>query len=256
VKPSVAGLLLFATLATGQKFELKDRNGVPRITIEDVNMFRYSDYFKESIPVFQGTVKNASSENLFGVSVAGFVRKKDGTVIRFKPYICGTSTSCDTLKTFVHETTYPFGQPWPFRPAEFDSVEFVLESAQRVTTKDGFHASGFVAKDEGCLNDYLGTRSLTGVNLRKKLVDLVEYGCGFFLEHPEAAGVLSGKKKMFGTGAKRVAAVEIIIVGEEILPGQRSGPHVSEYGWIQESALSPGRVLILEQIGVGVRPEK
>ena len=246
-------ILLLAALTTsafGQTFEVKDRSGVPVVTVDSVKVFRHSDYFKEDIPAFQGIVKNVSGEKLLGVSVAGIVHKKDGTVIKFRlDSVCETVAPCDFPKGFTHEVTYPFPQPWPFKPADFDSLEFTLEKAQRLTTEDGFHFSGFISKDEGCFNDYLATKSLTGVILRKRLVELVEYGCGFALETPQAVGVLDKTKKTFGTGAKKVAAVQVYILDEGVFLGHERSPHFLDTGWVPVSALIPGPVLTTEEIG-------
>jgi hypothetical protein len=248
--------LAVAVSAFGQTFELKDRKGTTVVTIDDVKMFRFSNYFKETIPVFQATVKNVSGEKLLGVSIVGTVHKKDGTVVEFRPYICDTLIFCDFPKSFSHETTYPFGQPWPLYPADFVSVEFALQSAKRLTTKDGFRFSGFVSKDEGCLADYLATTSLTGVLLRKKLTELVEYGCGFVVDSPQGVLVLDGSKKTFGVGAKKVAAVHVIVLDEAILLGQGRSPHALEDGWVLASGVVRGPVLEVEELGVKSPSEK
>jgi hypothetical protein len=49
---------LFAALAFGQTFEVKDQHGILVVTVENVKMFRHSDYFKEDIPAFEATIKN------------------------------------------------------------------------------------------------------------------------------------------------------------------------------------------------------
>ncbi len=100
---------------------------------------------------------------------------------------------CDFQEGFTHEVTYPFYQS--FTPADFESVEFRLEAAQRLRVKDGFRFSGLIAKDEGCFDDYLATRSLTGVALRKKLVELVEFACAIVVEKPQEVFVLDQTKK-------------------------------------------------------------
>lgn len=245
-------LIIFAVFVSGQTVEVKDRNGVPVVTVSAVQMFRYSDYFKEDIPDFHGTVKNISGEKLLRVSITGTVHKKDGSVVKFNlDSACGASVApCDFQKDFVHEATYLFPQPWPFKPGDFDSIEFILEKAQRLNTKDGFHFSGFVAKDEGCFNDYLATTSLTGLALRKKLVELVEYGCGFIVEKSQAANILENTTKTFRVGTKKLSGVKIYLSDEGILLGLEPSPHFSDSGWVLLSALEPGPVLIAEEIGL------
>lgn len=254
-------MFMLITSVFGQSFEVKDRNGVPVVKIDNVKMFRYSDYFKEDTPAFQGTVTNITDEKLFGVSIVGNVHKKDGTGVKFKldsvceRYVEGLSrpitlSPCDFPKGFTHKATQPFMRPWPFTPGDFDSVDFTLESAQRLTTEDGFHVSGFVAKDEGCFNDYLATKSLTGVILRKKLVELIEYGCGFVLENPQAADIFDKTKKLFGVGTKKVAAVQVMLLDEGIFLGHERSAHFGDTGWVLVSSLAPGPVLKREEIGV------
>src|SRR5450759_3766978 len=92
---------LFTTLILGQTFQVKDRNGTPVVTVSRVQMFRYSDYFKDYIPDFQGTVKNVSGERLLQVSIGGIVHKKDGSVVNFTlENGCGTR-ACDFETEFT-----------------------------------------------------------------------------------------------------------------------------------------------------------
>lgn len=143
-----------------------------------------------------------------------------------------------------------FGQPTKFWPEDFDSVEFTLEKAERLTTNNGFHFRGFVAKDEGCLNDYLATKSMAGVALRKKLAELLEYECGFVVEKAQEAHILEETKKSFALGKDRFSAVQIILWDEGVRLGLDPPPHFSDSGWVLASDLVPGKVLITEQIGV------
>lgn len=196
-----------------------------------------------------------SGERLLAVSITGIVHKKDGSSVTFKlDSVCGDAIApCEFQKNFTHEATYPFPQPWPFKPADFESLEFSLDKAQRLTTEDGFHVSGFIAKDEGCFSDYLATKALTGVALRKKLVELVEYGCGFVIEQPQQAEPLPKTKKSFGVGAKKVAAVMVVLHDEKLALGyglSQLSPHFLETGWVIASALVPGPVLTTREIGV------
>jgi hypothetical protein len=43
-------LLTLVTLTFGQTLEVKDRNGIPLVTISDVKMFRYSSKLGQNIP--------------------------------------------------------------------------------------------------------------------------------------------------------------------------------------------------------------
>jgi hypothetical protein len=249
------GLWMPATAQTGQShepganksaqpsvFEVKDRSGAPTITLSALKMFRYSDYFKQDIPAFEGTLKNVSGGRLLRVFINGVVHKKDGSVIHFD--LC---TACDFEKDSAHEVSYAFGQPTKFYPADFDSVAFTLEKAERLRVEDGFHFSGFVANDEGCFNDYLATKSLMGVMLRKKLDELLKYDCGFIVEKAQEVRLL--QKKTFSLGSRKVAAEQIIIWDRLAVLGT-TGPDFGRTGWVLLNSLEPGDVLTTEQIGV------
>ena len=246
--PCSTARVALASLVFGQTFEVRSRSGDPVVAIENVKMFRYSDYFKEDIPEFRGIIRNVSKEKLLNVSIVGRVHKKDGTVLTFKPSsVSGKALSglpSSLPEDFVHDAAYAFSQPWPFKPADFDSVEFILETAQRLTTKPGFHFTGFIAKDEGCFSDYLATKSLTGVALRKALVELVEYGCGFVVEKPQQAWIVEKTKKGFGVGAKKAVGVEVALPDTEYLVlGLDPPSRAFDSGWVLFSALTPGPVV-------------
>lgn len=241
-------LFVMASSIVGQTFEVKDRNGAVVLIVDNVKMFRYSEYFKEDIPDFQGTVKKVSDDRLFGVSICGIVHRKDGGTVKFDLAI-----EDDSKRGWTHKAIYPFRRPWPFQPADFDSVEFMLDRAQRLTTEEGLHVAGFIAKDEGCLKDYLATESLAGVTLRKKLAELLEYGCGFVADPPLAATISEGSKKTFGVGAKKVAVIKVFLLDEGSALGRERSRHAFEFGWVPVAALTPGPVLTREEIGVTTR---
>jgi hypothetical protein len=246
---NILSLLLFSGLTSGQTFEVNDRNGVPLITVSDVMMFRYSDYFKKDIPDFRGTIKNVSGRILLRVSITGIVHMKDGSAVRFT--VGGAcdkgAPPCDLGEDFVHEAQTMFGQPSKFYQEDFESVEFTLE-AKQLKTEAGFHFAGFVAKDEGCFNDYLATKSLKGIALRKKLAELLGYGCGFVVEMPLQAHILD-EKKTFTIGQKKFTGVHIFLTDIGIQLGLDSPSHHNDFGWVLIDALEPGTVLTLEDIG-------
>jgi hypothetical protein len=67
-------LLTLVTLTFGQTLEVKDRNGIPLVTISDVKMFRYSSKLGQNIPQFQGVLKNISGATL-NVALTGTIHK-------------------------------------------------------------------------------------------------------------------------------------------------------------------------------------
>jgi hypothetical protein len=246
---TVTGGLLFATLTLGQTFEVKDRNGVPVITVSDVKMFRYSDYFKRDIPDFRGTVKNVSGRILLRVSITGVVHKKDGSVVKFTvANACDKGIApCDLRADFTGDAQTMFGQPSKFYPEDFESVEFTLE-AKQLKTEQCFHFVGFVAKDEGCLNDYLATKSLTGIALRKRLAELIEYECGFVVEKPLRAHIL-GEEKTFTIEHTTFTGVHVFLTDLGVQLGLKPPSHPSS-GWVLMDALELGTALTLEDIGM------
>jgi hypothetical protein len=263
-------LLGTAVGCLGQTFEIRDRTGIPVIMIQSVKMVRYSEYFKTEIPTFQAIVQNISGEKLFNVVIVGLLHMKDRSIVKFR-----LDARNDLPKNFTYEANgasfkldgsdsvdagyvpvNAMAPPWPLKPADFDSVEFYLGSAQRYTTHDGLRVSGFIAKDEGCFTDYLATKSLTGVTLRKKLVELIQYGCGFVIEEPQMAIILANSQKAFGVGNKRVTAVRVMLSDEgQFLLGvdaerHTAAAHWGETGWILSNVPVRGHLLGTEDIGI------
>src|ERR1700676_4294376 len=77
-------LLALATVIFGQTFELKDRHGIPVITIDNVTVFKHWEFQQEDLPYFAATVRNVSGENFSAMVFTATVRKKDGTTFDFK----------------------------------------------------------------------------------------------------------------------------------------------------------------------------
>ena len=137
-------LLTLVTLTFGQTLEVKDRNGIPLVTISDVKMFRYSSKLGQNIPQFQGVFKNISGVTL-NVALTGTIHKKDGSVETFPIGIlidsppvlgvdepeasdiyvipCTASDPCGSKNNSPYEIAYSFPQPW-FSERDVQSVEF------------------------------------------------------------------------------------------------------------------------------------
>jgi uncharacterized membrane protein len=127
--------LTIARIAVGQSYELKDRHGIKVLTISDVRMFRYSEYFKQDIPEFKAQVTNVSGAALDFESgyIRAAVHKADGSIVEFQ---LGSPDRFDVLpKPTPHEVAHCFFEPWPFVPADFVSVDFSL-SASWVSPED------------------------------------------------------------------------------------------------------------------------
>jgi hypothetical protein len=119
---------MFTSIVLGQTFDVKDRNGVPMVTISDVKMFRHES--KQDIPSIRATVTNVSGETLKTVQLAGIVRKKDGSTVSFwldTPVI--SCSYCIFRKDSVTTVKQEFPEPWPFTEQDFESVSFVFSDA-------------------------------------------------------------------------------------------------------------------------------
>lgn len=256
MKPYTPVLFLFASSVLGQTLpqtlEVKDKNGVTVIKVEGVKLSRYSDYFKEEIPIFRGIARNVSGSRLLTLSVVGLIHTKNGNVFNFTlDSICKGSFGCDLEKDASVETTYSFSQPWQFMPPDIESVELVLKKGQRLVGKDGYHISGFIAKDEGCLKDYLGAISLGGIALRKRLAELIQYDCGFVVEGSMQAIVQKETKKVLTIDARtKVDIVRIGLFDEKLYLALQPSEHNLEIGWVAVKALESGLILTPENIAV------
>jgi hypothetical protein len=226
--------------ALAQRFEIKDRHNDVAIVLNEVKLTRYSTYFKEDIPEFTGFMRNVSGADLLQAAIVGSLEKTDGTVIRFPVF-----PERDIPKDLAGPVGYAFSRPWPFSAGEIKSVRFVLERAQRNISRDGFHAKvTFIAKDEGCLKDYLAARSLEGIALRKAIKELIEYGCGFIPELPLGLEIL--RRKTIEKDATKIAVALVSLRDERALLPPGSIPAA---GWVPIDELISGEILATEEIG-------
>jgi hypothetical protein len=53
-------MLLSTTVATafGQTYQIKDHHGIPIVEISSVEMFRYSEIFRQYVPDFRASARN------------------------------------------------------------------------------------------------------------------------------------------------------------------------------------------------------
>lgn len=90
-----------------------------------------------------------------------------------------------------------------------------------------------IAKDEGCAKDYARALSLSGLDQRKMLADLVTYHCVEVLEGRWKALIVEGKN--FGPDKQPVHLVRVnLAFGLHVLP---VGRFVEKRGWILPSNL-------------------
>ena len=259
MKVAVLTLMLALTAFAQDRFEVKDRTGKLVASIEklpDFDMFRDSSYFNGV--VFRTMLKNELNEPLSGAKIVGGIQKKDGQIITFVPQ---PITDDLKLKPFPRVFAGDFNQqiayvfPSGTNPSDFRKIEFFLTDGRLFTTKPGFHVSGFIAKDEGCFKDYLETQKLAGLALRKRLAELLEYGCGFVVERPEAVAVALRKTFVLSPQSK-VAGANVMLTEEEAIALDLDIPsRPFRTGWVPASALEAGGVLTLGD-EIGIRKDK
>ena len=240
-------LIIFCvTLQGQQRFEIKDRRAVPVLVLDDVKLLRYSDYFKTQIPEFTAVMTNIAGEDIINPVLTGTIHLRGGAMVRFPVY--PTQVIPKTLAQ--GRVGYSFLKPWSFsKESDISGVEFRLEEAQHFAAMDGFRISGFIAKDEGCLKDYFAARSLDGIALRKKLAELVQYGCGAFADPPMTTGAAIRKRALL-IGSKRIAIVAALFEDEgSQIPGAEHRDN--RIGLALFDELRPSKILTTEEIGVG-----
>lgn len=240
-------LLLPVVMPAQEHFEVRDRRGVTVLILDNITLFRYSDYFKMQIPEFVALMTNLTKEDLLDPVLLGIIHKQDGSQVKFPAY-----PAQDIPKDLTQaKVGYSFLKPWPFSASnEVVSIEFRLETARRRILVDGFHFSGFSATDEGCLKDYLAARTLQGVALRKRLAELVSYNCGVVIDPPMAATHKDVEKKTLQVAGKRVQVAHALFWDEAAFV--RGTDHrTPEVGWVVLDEMKPERVLTTEDIGVG-----
>jgi hypothetical protein len=105
-------------------YELKDRHGIPVMTLSKIEMFRYMSVTGEYIADFTATVENISGEDLKSVYLVVKVHREDG----WEPIVFTVKASDDFKKDATLQVTHPFaGRPYTPRHGNgVESVEFAL----------------------------------------------------------------------------------------------------------------------------------
>ena len=131
-------LFVSISLSFGQTFEVKDRNGVPVVTVDIVKMF------DEGTPEFEAAVTNVSGADLTLASLNVTVRKTDGTTADFSlvkietgagyrwmtaDHAQGICNVCEFRKDATLKVTHAFTKPWPYTRETFESVLFSLPNS-------------------------------------------------------------------------------------------------------------------------------
>ena len=119
---------------TGRSIELKDRHGISVASISDIKLFHYSTMLKETVPRFEGVLKNTSGTEL-SLSIIGILRMKNGTSVKFQVGRINSALNlfracdpCDFEKDSESQIGYPFPGPLFVRD-DVQSLEFSLPSS-------------------------------------------------------------------------------------------------------------------------------
>lgn len=115
---------MIAPLTFGQTFEVKDRNGILVMKVNEIKMFRYSSYFKKDIADFRCSLKNISGDDLKTVTLRAIVHQKDGSKVEF-PFNVNVCDVCDFRKGSAVRATHQFLEG-PYTSDDLESVEFAL----------------------------------------------------------------------------------------------------------------------------------
>ena len=99
--------------------------------------------------------------------------------------------------------------------------------------EDYYTSQPVVAKDEGCAKDYLKALTLSGLEQRKMLADLISYQCVEVMQFRYRALILEGKT--LDVGSQHFPMVRVnLATNLGVVP---IGPAVVKTGWMLNSAL-------------------
>jgi hypothetical protein len=124
--------LVFAAVMVGQTFELKDGNCTSLLSVSEVKMLRYSQYFGEDIPEFQASVKNISGGDLDVGAITATVHRKDGSKAEFSFTVCPKATCRMDRDATMAVSRTDFSPVLLFKRDDYDfgGVEFALSDSQ------------------------------------------------------------------------------------------------------------------------------
>lgn len=120
-------LLFFAlwflpSLNAAESYTLKDRNGVPIISIYDVKFSPYTSMFNGEVTDFECNAKNLTSFTLKGIPVVATANRRNAPPVRFNLLIAEfgefTSGAYEGCSAMLLDVPYPSGG--------FESIEFSI----------------------------------------------------------------------------------------------------------------------------------
>lgn len=182
------------------------------------------------LPWFEGIVLNKTGadwkEVFFSIAVTG----NDGTPDFFLVPITLGLRNGDT-NTFTVSRSYSKSL-MPLRSATGRFLKGIERTAEK-----GRVYSGPIALQSDCITDVASLSDLSGLALRKKATELVQYGC---METVQGAFVMTSAKSIFvpPTGPKKVEFIEAALsIGD---PSHRT----LKNGWIRADRIVPGEAEI------------
>lgn len=238
--------VLSATAAEPFSVEIKDKNGIPILGIDGITIGTFSAYFKEHIPSFAAKVTNVSGLPLNNVEIEVRAILTNGTSFTFTPVdITGPLGDIDAKFNLKDKASVKiqaaFEKPWPFRPDSMSEVEISAKWSMAWTEK-GMRFDGFLAKDKPCLRDYVQATLEGGLAGRKKIAELLTYGCGEAISSKPQASIEKAESILVN-GKKDEALLLFLSDDLAELKSSSSTVMIPKIGWGVRSALTPADIL-------------
>lgn len=212
-----------------------------------VSISTYSSSERDVL-VFDTVVVNSSDFTLLNARFYAVVSTRNGTSFPVEircgqdcPRWFGVGASFKASRKFL--------SPWPFKPEEVTQSTIQATDGLKVIEKSGERFSGFIAKDIPCFKDYAQTKLLAGLMLRKKVSELLEYGCISAVETPLEVTVKLGADIVI-IGTSKVKIVHILLSDDRYRVGlteTQSSSHLAD-GWVSADSLTRDTIFGTEPI--------
>ena len=264
-------LLLLAVFASGQEqtqrvfgpFVVETPEG--KFDLSDVRLWEYSSLRPGFIgPRPSGLIENrtgTSWEKLIltaRISCVGQPAKQvqifiygigASQSVRFRSETSDADNACDAESV---EVTFDRGVN--LRQAERDDEERRRKAAERAADKTirVYAIRPLLFKDEGCVRDYLKAQAASGVEKRKALADLVQYGCMEKLSWIYSAEVSKTLRISASKGSPLVKVAAVVVVIDSALTEKafRQGLHYEASDIAKDGFMLDGDLLRLTNVEI------
>lgn len=221
-------VLALAALTLGaaqQHGPLMLRIGEGDLVFEEPKFFRYSDYFKAEVPAFFLKFKNNTGSEWERIEFEFTVTTPNGPA--------AFTVASGEWGFPSHMPIGAFGQiqrgfiqPYPYTvEARPTTLSVRLKHAIRRAAVIADLYQGLVMKDAECYEDFVAAMNAQGVAKRKKLTELMTYGCATDLPEPHKVSKILSRTKSGGVHA-------ILINHDAAPPGAE--------GWIPTALITKG----------------